>query len=96
MILLYVNTSARLKSLRERDRPSPSPDVPPPRWALGPLSTALGREPEAIIAAARSARVKLVATYDRNDLLSKRQEILDAFRITVAPPDEILVMLRLR
>jgi predicted nucleic acid-binding protein len=43
-----------------------------------------------IIAAARSARVKLVATYDRKDLLSKRQEIFEAFGVIVAPPDEIL------
>jgi predicted nucleic acid-binding protein len=49
-----------------------------------------------IIAAARSARVKLVATYDRKDLLSKRLEIADAFGITVATPDEILTTLRLR
>ncbi len=40
--------------------------------------------------------MKLVATYDRKDLLSKRQEILDAFGISVAPPDEILTILRLR
>jgi predicted nucleic acid-binding protein len=49
-----------------------------------------------IVAAARSARVKLVATYDRKHLLSKRQEILAAFGITVATPEEILVLLRLR
>ena len=46
--------------------------------------------------AARSARVKLVATYDRKDLLSKREEILTAFGITVATPEEILTLLRLR
>ncbi|HEY7036149.1 MAG TPA: hypothetical protein VH482_32750 [Thermomicrobiales bacterium] len=49
-----------------------------------------------IIAAARSAHVKLVATYDRKHLLSNRQAILDAFGITVATPDDILTTLRLR
>jgi predicted nucleic acid-binding protein len=49
-----------------------------------------------IVAAARSARVKLVATYDRKDLLSKREVILDAFGITVATPEEILNLLGLR
>ncbi|HEU0113892.1 MAG TPA: PIN domain-containing protein [Thermomicrobiales bacterium] len=43
-----------------------------------------------IIAAARAAEVQLVATYDRKDLLSKRQPIFDAFGVTVATPDEIL------
>lgn len=42
------------------------------------------------IAAARAARVTLVATYDRKDPLSKRREIFDAFGITVAVPREIL------
>lgn len=46
-----------------------------------------------IIAAARAAGVSLIATYDRKDLLSKREEILAAFAITVAPPSEILVQL---
>jgi predicted nucleic acid-binding protein len=46
-----------------------------------------------IIAAARAARVELVATYDRKDLLSKRQEILAAFGVTVATPEEILALL---
>lgn len=43
-----------------------------------------------VIAAARAAQASLVATCDRKDLLSKRQEIFAAFRITVATPDEIL------
>ena len=46
-----------------------------------------------VIAAARSARAMLVATYDRKDLLSKRQEILAAFSVTVATPEEILASL---
>lgn len=49
-----------------------------------------------IIAAARSARVKLVTTYDRQHVLSRRQDIADAFGITVTTPDEILTILRLR
>ena len=47
-----------------------------------------------IIAAARSAQAPLVATYDRKDLLSRRQEILIAFGVTVATPDEILASLQ--
>jgi predicted nucleic acid-binding protein len=43
-----------------------------------------------IIAAARAAGAMLVATYDRKDLLSKREEIQTAFGVTVATPDEIL------
>ena len=46
-----------------------------------------------IIAAARAAEAMIVATYDRKDLLSKRQEILDAFGVTVATPNEILASL---
>jgi len=46
-----------------------------------------------IIAAAWAAQTTLVATYDRKDLLSKRQEILAAFGITVATPEEILANL---
>lgn len=49
-----------------------------------------------VVAAARSARVKLVATYDRKDLLSKREAILAAFGITVATPDDVLNLLGLR
>ena len=46
-----------------------------------------------IIAAARAARVDLVATYDRKNLLAKRPEILAAFGVTVATPEEILALL---
>lgn len=46
-----------------------------------------------IIAAAREANASLVATYDRNHLLSKRQEISEAFGVTVAIPEEILASL---
>jgi len=43
-----------------------------------------------VIAAARVAQAPLVATYDRKHLLSRRKEILAAFGVTVATPDEIL------
>ena len=46
-----------------------------------------------VIAAARAAQATLVATYDRKDLLSNRQEILTAFGVTVATPEEILANL---
>jgi predicted nucleic acid-binding protein len=49
-----------------------------------------------IVASARSARVKLVATYDRKHLIAKRTEIEEAFGVTVATPAEILVLLGLR
>ncbi len=49
-----------------------------------------------IIAAARSGHVRLVATYDRRHLLAKRQEILAAYSITVATPEVLLTLLRLR
>lgn len=42
-----------------------------------------------VIAAARAAQVTIVATCDRKDLLSKREEILAAFGVTVATPSEI-------
>jgi predicted nucleic acid-binding protein len=49
-----------------------------------------------IIAAARAAGAMMVATYDRKDLLSKREEIEAAFGIAVATPDEVLLHLDTR
>ena len=46
-----------------------------------------------VVAGAINAGATLVATYDRKDLLSKRQEILHAFGDTVATPEEILASL---
>jgi predicted nucleic acid-binding protein len=46
-----------------------------------------------VVAAARAAEATFLATYDRKDLLSKRQEIFAAFGVTVATPDEILATL---
>lgn len=43
-----------------------------------------------IIAAARAARVDVVATYDRKDLLSKQAEIRAAFELAVVTPDTVL------
>jgi predicted nucleic acid-binding protein len=43
-----------------------------------------------IVAGAIEAGVELVATYDRRHLLSKREEILAHFGVTVATPGEIL------
>ena len=43
-----------------------------------------------IVAAARAAKVTLLATYDRKDLLDHGGSIAAAFGITVATPDEIL------
>ncbi|MFN8592291.1 MAG: hypothetical protein U0031_12600 [Thermomicrobiales bacterium] len=36
------------------------------------------------------AHATFVATYDRKDLLSKREAVLAAFAVTIATPDEIL------
>jgi hypothetical protein len=41
----------------------------------------------------RVARIATVATYDRKDLLSRREAILAAFGIVVATPGEILTSL---
>lgn len=46
-----------------------------------------------IIAAAYVARAAFVATYDRRDLLSKKQAIEEAFGLAVATPQEILASL---
>ena len=46
-----------------------------------------------IVAGAIAAGAALVATFDRKHLLSRRQEILAAFGVTVATPGEILANL---
>jgi hypothetical protein len=46
-----------------------------------------------MVAGAVHSGVTFLATYDRKDLLSTRQEILAAFGITVATPEEILANL---
>lgn len=43
-----------------------------------------------IVAAANRAHASALATYDRKHLLAKRAEILAAFGLTVATPEEIL------
>ena len=46
-----------------------------------------------VVAGAVHARATFVATYDRKDLLSKREEIFAAFGVTMATPEEILASL---
>lgn len=46
-----------------------------------------------IVAAAYASGATFLATYDRRDLLSKRQEIRAAFGFTVCTPQEILARL---
>ncbi len=46
-----------------------------------------------IVAGAHTARADFLATYDRKDLLSRKQEIHEAFGLTVATPQEILASL---
>ena len=65
----------------------------PPDPLVADTARIIATKDAPIIAAARAAQVTLVATYDRKDLLSKRQEILAAFGVTVATPEEILASL---
>src|SRR4051812_10021379 len=60
----------------------------PPESLISDTTRVVVAKDSPIIAAARAAQVTLVATYDRKDLLSKRQEILAAFGIRVATPEE--------
>lgn len=67
----------------------------PPETLIADTARIVAAKDAPVIAAARAAQTTLVATYDRKDLLSNRQEILVAFGITVATPDEILATLKL-
>ena len=62
----------------------------PPEPLIADTARVVAAKDAPVIAAARAAQALLVATYDRKDLLSKRPEILAAFGVTVATPDEIL------
>jgi predicted nucleic acid-binding protein len=66
-------------------------DIVEPSAALvEQVATVIALKDAPIVAGAIEARAALVATYDRKDLVSKRQEILAAFGVTMATPKEIL------
>jgi predicted nucleic acid-binding protein len=65
----------------------------PPEPLIADTALIIVAKDAPIVAAARAVQAPWVASYDRKDLLSKRQEILDAFGITVATPGEILTTL---
>jgi predicted nucleic acid-binding protein len=65
---------------------------PPPALVRQVAITIDAKDAE-IVAGAIHADVVFLATYDRKHLLSKREEIRDAFGILVATPDEILASL---
>lgn len=46
-----------------------------------------------VVAGAFHAGAQFLATYDRKDLLAKRQEILAVYGVTVATPDEVIASL---
>src|SRR5688572_3895492 len=64
--------------------------VEPPKVIVWQVAAVIATKDAEIVAGAIHARVTFLATYDRKDLLSKRQEILEAFGVTVATPNEIL------
>ena len=64
--------------------------VEPPVALVWQVAAIIAPKDAAIVAGAIHAGALFLATYDRKDLLSKRQEILDAFGVTVATPEEIL------
>ncbi|MBA3450253.1 MAG: PIN domain-containing protein [Chloroflexia bacterium] len=67
--------------------------VQPSTALVAQVATVIVLKDAPVVAGAIVAEATLVATYDRKDLLSKRAEILAAFGVTVATPDEILANL---
>jgi predicted nucleic acid-binding protein len=65
----------------------------PPDALITEMAGVVAAKDAPIIAAAQAAGVTLVATYDRRDLLSNRQVILERFGITVATPDQVLALI---
>lgn len=67
--------------------------VAPDKKLISEADRIVIRKNAPVIAAARLAQVAFVATYDHKDLLSRKQEIHEAFGLTVATPQEILTSL---
>jgi predicted nucleic acid-binding protein len=67
--------------------------VEPPAALVHQVAAVIAPKDAEIVAGAVHAGVRFLATYDRKDLLSKRQEIFAAFGVTVATPEEILATL---
>ncbi len=68
--------------------------VEPPAMLVQQAAAFIAHKDAEIVAGAVHAGTTFLATYDRKDPLAKRQEILTAFGVTVATPDEILASLR--
>lgn len=64
--------------------------VEPPTALTQQAASMIAKKDAEIVAAASHVGAMFLATYDRKHLLSRRQEILDAFGVAVATPDEIL------
>ena len=64
--------------------------VEPPAALIWQVAAIIAPKDAEIVAGATHAGAMFLATYDRKDLLSKRQEIREAFGVTVATPEEIL------
>jgi predicted nucleic acid-binding protein len=67
--------------------------IEPPAALVEQGATVVAIKDAPIVAGAVHAGATFLATYDRKDLLSKRQEILAAFGVTVATPEEFLASL---
>jgi predicted nucleic acid-binding protein len=68
--------------------------VEPPAALVWNVAAVIAPKDAEIVAGAVHAGAKFLVSYDRRDLLSKRREILDAFGVTVATPDEIFKILK--
>lgn len=67
--------------------------VEPPEALVQRAAEFIVQKDAEIVAGAGHAGVTFLATYDRKDLISKREEIFAAFGVTVATPGEILASL---
>jgi predicted nucleic acid-binding protein len=67
--------------------------VQPSRALVEQVADVIVLKDAPVVAGAIDANATLIATYDRRHLLSKRQEIFEAFGVTVATPGEILANL---
>lgn len=68
--------------------------VEPPAALVRQVAMTIVLKDAPVVAGAIHDAVTFLATYDRKDLLSKRQEILTAFGVTIATPEEILASLQ--
>ena len=67
--------------------------VEPPAALVREVAAIIALKDAPIVAGAMHAHAPFLVTYDRKHLLSRREDILAAFGITVATPDEVLAEL---